>query len=346
MTKFTFRLGCIIFMLLVVSASCREKPMVTPQPILKIGLVGGLSGFSDAGFNENILKGFKQAAVDFPQIAYYSYECKTVADFSKGINYFLSNRFDLIITATYDASEATISAANTNPATDFLILDYSIPSPPPNLLCAVFDVDQASFPCGFLAAYWAYKQNKSNPVTGFVAGPEIPEIRQFSVSYINGVSYFNNLYNKNVNTIGCYATSFSDTLQGARLADSLMQKNASVIFAFAGKTGNGALYKVKDAGKWAIGVDVDQFSSIPLVGPILLTSCMKELDVMVYNTIKDYCNLYFQGGKIIHGNLDNKGVGIAPFHNFETMIPDSIKLAISNIQTGIKNGTIETGWPE
>jgi len=316
-----------------------------PQPVLKIGLVGGLGGFSDAGFNQNILAGLKKVAKDLPVIC-ETYESKTVADFSLGIQHFLTHGFDLIITAGFDAAQSTVNAANTNPGTDFVIIDYSMTSPPSNLLCAVFDVDQASFPCGFLAAWWAYKQNYSNPVAGFVAGPEIPEIRQFSVSYSNGIAYFNNMYNKNVGSLGYYASSFSDTLQGAKLADSLLQQNASIVFAFAGKTGNGALYKVKEAGKWAIGVDVDQYFSIPPVAPVLLTSCMKMLDVMVYDILSKYYNHIFPGGSVIHGNLNNNEIGMSPFHDYDVMIPDSIKSALAGISAGIKDGTIKTGWPE
>jgi basic membrane protein A len=345
MKKLSVVSGCVLLILVFIFSSCSKTSNPKPQQVLKIGLVGGLGGFSDAGFNQNILAGYQKAARDFPIIC-ETYESKTVADFSLGIQYFLTNGFNLIITAGFDAAQATINAANTNPGTDFVIIDYSMASPPSNLLCAVFDVDQASFPCGFLAAWWASKQNYSNLVAGFVAGPEIPEILQFSVSYSHGIAYFNNRYNKNVISLGYYASSFSDTLQGAKLADSLLQQNASIVFAFAGKTGNGALYKVKEAGKCAIGVDVDQFYSIPPVAPILLTSCMKELDVMVYNILDKYYHLTFPGGSVIHGNLNNNEVGIAPFHYYDAIIPDSIKTALAGISAGIKDGTIKTGWPE
>ena len=209
-----------------------------------------------------------------------------------------------------------------------------------------FDVDQSSFPCGFLAAWWALKQNQTDARVGFVAGPEIPNIRQFSVSYTHGVSYFNSLYKKNVQVMGYFANSFNDSLQGVRLADSLLKNNAHTIFAFAGKTGNGALYKIKQAGKWAIGVDADQYYSIPEVSGILLTSCMKGLSSFTYDILRNYYYNKFAGGTVIYGTLSNGGVGMAPFHNYDLQIPDSVRQAISTIETGIKNGTISTGWPE
>jgi basic membrane protein A len=336
---------CAMLTLVFIFTSCSKKSDPVPLPTLKIGLVSDLGGFSDAGFNQALLYGFQAASRDFP-ISSEARESKFQEDIASNIGYFVTKGFDLIITAGFNAAEATINAANANPGIDFVIIDYSIANPPANLLCAVFDVDQASFQCGFLAAWWALKQSPADPVTGFVAGPEIPEIRQFAVSYSKGVTYFNTAYYKNVRTIGHYATSFSDSLQGVELADSLIGQNASVIFAFAGPTGNGALYKVKEAGKWAIGVDVDQFFTIPSVAPILLTSCMKALDVIIYNIIYSYYNYYYPGGTVIHGNLNNGGVGIAPFHYFDGMIPNSIKTALSDIATGIKSGTIYTGWPE
>jgi basic membrane protein A len=103
---------------------------------------------------------------------------------------------------------------------------------------------------------------------------------------------------------------------------------------------------VKEAGKWAIGVDVDQFFSIPPVAPVLLTSCMKKLDVMVYDILNKYYNHIFPGGSVIQGNLNNNEVGMSPFHDYDAMIPDSVKSALAGISAGIRDGTIKTGWPE
>jgi basic membrane protein A len=330
---------------LITFTSCSSEEIVPDPVIYKVGLVSGLGGFSDGGFNQNILAGFTRAAGDFPLFC-ETYECQTDADIGAGIRYFTNAGFDLVITAGFDAADSTIIAAQKFPGTSFLLLDFTMTDAPDNLLCAVFDVDQASFPCGFLAAWWANTKSVSNPVAGFVAGPEIPEIRQFSVSYLRGITYYNTMYGRNVQSPGYYASSFTDTLQGAELAGSLMEQGATVVFAFAGRTGNGALYKMKEAGKWAIGVDVDQYYSIPQVGPALLTSCMKELDVMVYNVMALFAGNEFYGGTVIHGDLSNGGVGMAPFHDFEAAIPDSIRTVLDNIKTGIKNGSIDTGWPE
>ena len=41
----------------------------------------------------------------------------------------------------------------------------------------------------------------------------------------------------------------------------------------------------------------------------------------------------------IHGNLNNKEVGMSPFHDHDAMIRDSIKSALAGISAEIRDGT-------
>jgi len=322
--------------------SCVKKD---EQPTLKVGLAGAVGGFDDRGFNEMALFGLMSAASMVP-IPWEARVSGSAALIDSNIRYFVRNDFDLIITVGYEAAKATMDAAIANPSRKFLLLDYSFESVPQNMICAVFSVDQASFPCGFLAAYWAYHKDTVNPIVCYVAGPSIPGIDQFTVSYTKGVEYFNTKYHRSVLVTGANAANFGDTVQGAFLADSLIQLGGEVVFACAGKTGNGALYKAKERGKAGIGVDVDQYYSIPQVGSCLLTSCRKNLDQVIQAEIINTYNGQFRGGNIFQWTLAMQGVGLAGYHDFENAIPDTIKQAVIAIKTGIINGTISTGWPK
>jgi basic membrane protein A len=313
-------------------------------PYVKVGLVSGTGTFDDHGYNEDALKGLITASYYMP----FEWEARnsfSTEAIDSNIQYFIRNNFNLIITLGYDASDYTLAAAKAYPGITFVMVDYSFAQVPSNVVCNVFDVDQASFPCGFLAAYWAYHRNPLTPKAGYVAGPAVPTIQQFALSYIKGAEYFNTRYAQTVAVSGVNSTSFADTVQGAYLADSLIQSGSEVIFAFAGQTGTGALQKVKERNKFGIGVDVDQYYSLPGVSNVLLTSCMKRLDVVVQSEILKVFNGTFQGGVVIHYNLKNNGVDVAPYHDYESLIPDSIKQAMTDIKTGIMNGTIPTGWP-
>jgi basic membrane protein A len=336
--QFIFAVIALSFIILYSACSKKEE-----AERLKIGLVSGIGSLDDKGFNQMAVDGLQVASLA-SQMDYEVKGCSSFEDIVQNIDYFVSNDFDLIITLGFDAAQTTFDAATNNPGIHFLLLDYSFTSLPENMACVTFQIDEVSFPAGFLAAYWTYVKNPTSPKVGYVAGPEIPPIQQFTESFRAGVTHFNSRYNLNVAVSGVNASNFVDTLQGAHLADSLMLAGAEVIFACAGKTGNGALYKVKEAGKTAIGVDTDQYFTIPLVGDILLTSCIKRMDEAVMSEVISFQQQDFQSAKTIVYNLKNKGVALADFHDFDPMINDSIKIELLNLKQDIINGLIDTGW--
>ena len=326
-------------LLSVLFTSCRKDDKPVP---LRVGLVTGVGTLNDRGFNQQAYSGLADAS-RVVNMEWEVRESASVSGIESNIRYFLDKKVDVIITLGYDAAQVTLDAAEANPSVKFLLLDYTFPSLPKNMACVDHKVDQASFPCGFLAAYQACVKNPASPVAGYVAGPDIPTIRQFTLSYAAGVAYFNSKYGRNVLVAGANVPTFTDTLRGAKVADSLIQLGAEVIFACAGKTGNGALYKAKEKGKAAIGVDTDQYLTIPEVGDILITSCMKRLDAAIRTEVIDIVKCKFHGGETLISNLENKGVQLAPYHDFDAKIPDSIRQAVTEIEQGIMDGTIDTG---
>ncbi|MFC2101470.1 BMP family ABC transporter substrate-binding protein [Bacteroidota bacterium] len=336
-------LVCLSFQILFFATSCKKNKNDDMVYAFKVGLLVDAAGLDDKSFNHATWEGIQRGLHDIP----FCVEARigqTSDDYPSIIQYFIDQEFDLIIAPGYLVADAMVESARQNPETDFLLLDVAPDSLTSNLVCGVFDVDQASFPCGFLAAYWALQKDPIQPVVGYVGGPGVPVIQQLSVSFTHGVAYFNNHYQRSVVCMGANTSDFVDSIRGAQLADSLIGAGAEVIFAFAGKAGNGALAQTKFSGKWGIGMDSDQYISYPEVQDILLTSCLKNLGNMVYQQLVNYYHDDFPGGKVIHGDLANQEVGMAPYHDFESLIPDSVKNAIENVKTGIIEGTIDTGW--
>lgn len=340
----------LIIEILIVSGcfqltSCSHDDYVplpeTPPP--NVGLVSGAGGFNDRGFNQLALMGLLDIAQDHNlKVAYR--ESIDTADFAPNIDTLVKGGYNLIILLGQEAAGAVLSAAEKNPSVNFVLLDYGNTEIPANLLYCVFQVDQSAFLCGFIGAYWAQLKDPLDPRSCWIGGMNIPVIQQFRKGYEGGIDYFNNKYHKTVGTSGFFANTFSDTLQGAKLADSLILLGAEVIFPFAGKTGNGALFKVKEKGKWGIGVDFDQYVSIPEVSEILLTSCLKKMNNAVYNIINEIETEGFRGQRIYYGNLSTVDIEIAPFHDYDALIPDSIRTELTAIRNGLKNGSIQTGW--
>jgi basic membrane protein A and related proteins len=344
MRNIFFQIFFVLVLMSQLSSCTREDPGDAPTiPPPKVGLISGVGGFNDRGFNQLALQGLLNITQSHGLTSTYL-ESHDTSDFAVNIDSLIHKGYNLIILLGYEAAGAVKAAASANPSVHFVLLDYNDTDIPSNVVYCFFQVDQSAFLCGFLGAYWADLKDQAGPVASWIGGMDIPVIEQFRAGYEGGIKFFNDKYHKSVGTSGFFADSFNDTLQGANLADTLIMHGADVIFPFAGKTGNGALYKILEKGKWGIGVDFDQYLSIPEVSGILLTSCLKKMDNAVYNIINYVEKNGFVGKKIYYGNLSTVDIEIAPFHDYDALIPDSINTELNTIRTGIKNGSILTGW--
>jgi basic membrane lipoprotein Med (substrate-binding protein (PBP1-ABC) superfamily) len=71
----------------------------------------------------------------------------------------------------------------------------------------------------------------------------------------------------------------------------------------------------------------------------MLTSVMKKMDNAVFDTVEAALNDAFEGGLYL-GTLENEGVDIAPFHDFEDEVPQEVKDALPELREGIISGEI------
>jgi len=299
--------------------------------------------FDDGAFLQSCKTGLEKAKTDFSLECDYNIDTTTTT-YQERLEYFANQNFDLIIAVGYMWNDAVAASANNYPGTKFVLVDAELSPRRANTVSILFDVDEVAYPLGFLSAWWADVHDIENPAVGFVGAFPIPPVMQFTEPFLNGVEQFNQEYGKTVAHHGVYAGTFIDSGLGGHLADSLFAIGADVMFGVGGQTGNGALFKAMELEKQGVGVDVDQFISVPEVSGILISSAMKSLDNAIYAVIKSFIYGRFIGGGIYTGNLSNQGVQLAPWHDYESQIPDSMKLAIENIKAGIIDGSISTGW--
>ena len=93
-----------------------------------------------------------------------------------------------------------------------------------------------------------------------------------------------------------------------------------------------------------IGVDIDWHVSVPEYKDVYLTRVVKGIENAVFQAIKDKLEGVFTGGEWV-GTLQNDGVGIAPFHDYDDEVPQAVKDELEAVRQGIIEGTIDTGWP-
>ena len=124
---------------------------------------------------------------------------------------------------------------------------------------------------------------------GQVLGLEIPPVQKYAKGFEAGAK----AANPKVTVATVYHpaadNAFNDPVWGAGEAKKQLAQGADIIFGAGGNTGNGALQEVAKASgagtdKFCIGVDLDQWDTVPAAQPCLITSAMKLISEGVTDT--------------------------------------------------------------
>jgi len=309
----------------------------------KVGLVTDVGKLSDKSFNFDSFKGVQNAQADASLcVQGRAIESSVESDYPKNIGQFVDQNYDMIVTVGFKLGDATIKAAKANPNIKFVMVDFADftdKTPPSNLVGLLFKEDQPGFLAGALAGLLT-KSNTIGAVAGLVT---VPPVVHYVQGYQNGAKYTN----PKIKVLTIYqpesgAKDFNDPDWGKQQAVTFIGQGADIIFGVGGNTGNGGLLAAKEANKMCIGVDVDQFLSYPDVDSCLITSAEKHLDLAVKTAITGMVQGSFQAG-IITFDITNNGIGLAPFHNFDSQISADVKAKMHDIHAKLKSGAITTG---
>lgn len=266
-------------------------------------------------------------------------------DYEKHLTTFVERGCDLIVSAGYMLGDITIAFAQENPDILFTLIDIEVDTDRPNVVNQVYQIDEAAFLAGYLAA----RMTETGKVATYGGVPLQPVIL-FMDGFTRGVSYYNRVKGVNVEVIGwninnpdggMFVDSFDNLDLGVEIGNELINQNVDVIFPVAGQVGLGTAMVMmeRDAG-YVIGVDSDWAIENPEFAPVILTSVLKNTGVTTYEIIRRSLEGKFEAGKYI-GRLDNDGVGLAPFYEMEGIIPEQIRNEIQEIREKIINGEIE-----
>ncbi|MBV8717969.1 MAG: BMP family ABC transporter substrate-binding protein [Chloroflexi bacterium] len=297
-----------------------------------MGLVTDVGKVDDRSFNQSAWEGVQcaQKNLGFSDIKFI--ETQQSTDYASNIDQFVSDNYDVIVTVGFLLGPATIDAAKANPNIKFIGVDQAQDATVPNLAGLIFDEDKS----GYLAGYLAGLLNKSGTVGEVLGLANVPAVERYGVGYINGAK----AAKSGIKVLAACSSSFTDTVWGNNTANQEMSQNADVIFAAAGLTGNGALLAVADKGGsvLGIGVDTDQYLSLPEADSIMVSSAMKLIVPGTFNIIKSVQDGSFKGGNV-------KGqVGLAPYHDLDSKVPADVKTKMNQLSSDVASGKQSTGF--
>ncbi len=295
----------------VTEANCAE------EEVFCVGLVTDVGEVDDKSFNQSAWEGVQKGVEELKGLANYV-ETKDAKDYGANIQLFLDKGYDVIVTVGFALGTATVEAAKANPDVKFIGVDQGQwTEVVPNVAGLIFDEAKS----GFLAGVLAGSLTQTNTVAAVLGTDLVPPVVSFNKGYIAGAKWAN----PEVTVISTYHpggmdVAFTDPEWGATTAKQAIEQGADVVFGAGGKTGNGALIETAGvAGAYCIGVDSDQWETVPEAHACLVSSAMKLITPGVVDLLK-----LAKSGEFPSGNFFG-GAGLAPFHDFDSKISAEVK---------------------
>jgi basic membrane protein A len=297
---------------------------------LRIGLVfqdTAVTGAYQQGAFAGLQRAVKELGVEAKTVVPGPRQNSYVPSFS----YLARQKYDLIIALGFLEVADLDTVASKFPDRTFALIDSSqkaLKHHPRNVRGAVFKTEQAAYLAGYLAALME-KRRPGKDVISAVGGFPIPTVDDFIAGFKAGARKAD----PGITVLIAYSHDFLDTAKCRTVALDQIARGSGAVFDVAGGCGLGALAAAKEKRVWGIGVDADQSS----LGPHILTSVVKRLDVAVLSTVKAFQEGRFSTPGDAVFDLHNEGVGLG---KVSPKVPRPYLRELDRIRAQIVAGTI------
>ncbi|MER3409332.1 MAG: BMP family ABC transporter substrate-binding protein [Thermoleophilia bacterium] len=291
---------------------------------VRVAVVTDIGGLNDKGFNSLSNVGLQRAKKELG-VEGRVFITQTAADRLPNLTAAAQQGYNLIIGVGFLMFDPLGKVAPQFPETKFagvdvpygFVVSQAKVKSIPNLRGLLFRENEAGCLVGNIAALEA-KRLPGPDIISAVGANKVPAI----VSFIAGYTFCAKRANPAVKVLVNYANdpTFADQAKCRATALSQIARGSRVVFQVAGQCGLGALDAAKSRGVWGIGVDADQY----FLGPHVLTSATKKVDVAVFDTITDFKKngAKFKGGFDKIFDVKNGGVG---YGRLSTKLPAAVR---------------------
>lgn len=314
-------------------------------------MVTDQGGIDDRSFNASAWKGLQQAEQNLGiEVKYVT--SKSESDYTPNVQSLVNEDCGIIVTVGFSLGDATLASAQANPNERFTIVDENPDADPDtdgvqptdNIKPLLFNTAEAAYLAGYLAAGMT-----QTGTVGTFGGIKLPTVSVFMDGFYDGVMKYNEDKGKDVKLLGwdkekqdgTFAGKFDDQTGGKQIASNLIQQGADIIMPVAGGTGLGAAAAAQESGGKVsiIWVDTDGYESASQYKEVFLTTVEKNIANAVETATTETVNGQFNNKPFI-GTLANDGVGLAPYHDFESKVPAELDAEVQALKQQIVDGTI------
>jgi basic membrane protein A len=303
---------------------------------VKLAIAFDVGGRGDHSFNDAAYVGAEKAVKDLGAgcIDAQATQGESDAQRADRLKQLAEQGANAIVGVGYLYSNAVNTVAPQYPNVNFLVVDGYDPDSKPNKNVAydAFQPQESSFLVGVAAAL----KTKSKKV-GFIGAVPGAVIGPFQAGFTAGV----HAVDPSIKVDAQYIVpsgdkGFDDPTDAKTIAQTMLDNGDDVIFHAAGLSGSGLFEAVTAAGdgKWAIGVDSDQYTAVPKdQAAHILTSALKRVDTGVYDFAASVKAGHPQTGYVTY-DLKNNGVGVSYSGGFINDIKSQIDSYAKKIESG------------
>ncbi len=309
---------------------CGIKPSGPPlgsfaDKSIRIGLITDQDG-TGGSYYSKVWEGLQKAEQEYGVgIAYL--KAKDQKEYTARLKEFKSQEAGLILTFGNTSVPAVIEAAKANSKIKYVILDASTEeSIPDNVLVISYKAEEAAFLAGNIAGLMT-----KSYVVGFITGRNDESSERYHFGFKAGLR----TANPDCEFMKGIAATYTDRDRVQKMAESMLESKADVIFHIAGIAGNGMFKAVEKADKYAMGSIVDQHSLAP---ENIISSVVIKNDIVVYNLVEQFQDESLSFGKMVKYGLAENAVGLS--ESTAEMIPEAIYNSTLNYKEKISSGKI------
>ncbi len=346
--------------LILALAGCGSAPEATPTGSGAAGgdvvdgfkpcMVSDAGGFDDKSFNQLGFEGLTRATEALGLDEPTTVQSDSESDFAPNLTNLVDQNCTLIVTVGFALASAANESAAANPDIEYVSIDDMVDidgdgkTDQPNIKPIIFDTAQAAFLAGYASA--SYSETKK---VGTFGGMNFPTVSIFMDGFAQGVDYWNQENDDTVEVLGwdrekqdgVFTGAFTANQDAINAAQGLVDQDVDVLLPVGGPIYQSAASVIRDSGRdiALIGVDADVYETDPSVSDLLLTSIRKLIDVGVEDSVNAAAIGEFDATPFI-GTLENGGVGLAPFHDFESKVSADLQGQLDEITQQIISGDI------
>ncbi|MBN6750350.1 BMP family lipoprotein [Micrococcus luteus] len=314
----------------------------------KACVVSDEGGFDDRSFNQSSFEGLKAAEEQYG-IEIATAESNDASQFTPNLTSMVNAECDAVFGVGFMLGKAMLPVSAQNAETHFFGVDVTDGDFTDNVQKLTYDTAQAAFLAGYLAA--------GTTETGTVAtygGVELPTVTIFMDGFARGVAHHNETKGTDVKVLGwntesktgSFIGNFSNQDAGKTNTANFINEGADIVMPVAGPVGLGTLDAVREANQGGkdvkvIWVDSDGYESTE-DGEVILSSVVKNMGQSVTDVIGQDLKGEFSSDPYV-GTLENKGVELAPFHDFEDKVSQEMKDELGKLQEQIISGELKIG---